>query len=47
VKDYGNEEAGLAVYYLTLMASNGHKKTSAMNSAEAEAIDQTIFLLLA
>lgn len=47
MKDYGKADDGLAVYYLTLIDSNGHKNTSAINSADDEANDQTIFLLLA
>lgn len=45
VKLYGKEPGGLAVYILTLRASNGHNNTSAIASAEAEANDQTTFLL--
>lgn len=43
----GKLPTGLAVYILTFNASNGHKATSAINSADAEANDQTILLLLA
>lgn len=43
----GNDPGGLAVYILTFKASNGHNKQSAIASADDEANDQTIFLLLA
>jgi len=36
----------LAVYILTLTASHGHKRVSAIISAVPEAIDQPIFLYL-
>ena len=34
------------VYILTLTASHGHNKESAINSAQPEEIDQPIFLYL-
>ena len=38
---------GLLVYILTLRASHGQRKASAMTSALPEATDQPIFLYLA
>jgi len=37
---------GLEVYILTLIASKGQRKQSAITSAEPEATDQQILLLL-
>lgn len=37
---------GLDVYILTLAASKGHNKTSAITSAQADEIDQPILLYL-